>query len=89
MDVKDFNRLEVDFLAAIDWNVNVPQPEFESALQRIERQIAYRELTRRHFSTYSDLDVLSNTEARVYTLYDVPNFSPLYATLLWNMIHFK
>eukprot|EP00088_Acartia_fossae_P050477 TRINITY_DN5656_c1_g1_i10.p1 TRINITY_DN5656_c1_g1~~TRINITY_DN5656_c1_g1_i10.p1 ORF type:complete len:659 (+),score=175.61 TRINITY_DN5656_c1_g1_i10:26-2002(+) len=62
MDVKDFNRLEVDFLAAIDWNVNVPQPEFESALQRIERQIAYRELTRRHFSTYSDLDVLSNTE---------------------------
>jgi hypothetical protein len=59
MDVKDFNQLEVEFLSAINWNVNVPMPEFESALQHIEQEIAYREFTRRDWATYSDLCVLS------------------------------
>jgi len=59
MDVKEFNQLEVEFLSAINWNVNVPMTEFESALQRIEQEIAYREFTRRDYATYSDLCVLS------------------------------
>ena len=62
MDVKDFNRLEVEFLAAIDWKVNVSTTDFESALERIEKEIAYREFSRRDWATYSDLEVLSRSE---------------------------
>jgi hypothetical protein len=62
MDVKEFNRLEVEFLAAINWNVNVPITDFDSALQRIEKEIAYREFSRRDWATYSDLVVLSSSE---------------------------
>lgn len=62
MDVKDFNRLEVEFLAAIDWKVNVSTTDFDSALERIEKEIAYREVSRRDWATYSDLEILSRSE---------------------------
>ena len=65
MNIKDFNRLEVEFLGAIDWNVNVTTTDFDSALQRVEQEIAYRELSRRSWSTYSDLDILSSSESVV------------------------
>merc|ERR1719319_1237225 len=65
MDVKEFNRLEVEFLGAIDWNVNVTTSDFDSALQRVEQEIAYRELSRRSWSTYSDLDILSSSQSVV------------------------
>ena len=69
MNIKDFNRLEVEFLGAIDWNVNVTTTDFDSALQRVEQEIAYRELSRRSWSTYSDLDILSSSESVVGLTY--------------------
>jgi len=61
IDVKDFNRLEVDFLSAIDWRVNVPLVDFDAALEKIEKDIAYREVQLRGWASYSDLCVLSRT----------------------------
>lgn len=59
IDVKEFNRLEIEFLCAIDWKVNVSAPEFDSALRKIEHEIAYREMMTRGWASYSDLLVLT------------------------------
>jgi len=63
IDLKEFNRLEIEFLSAIDWRVNVPTEDFQSALYRIEQEIAYREMSRRGWASYSDLVVLSQNPA--------------------------
>jgi len=59
IDVKEFNRLEIEFLCAIDWMVNVSATEFDFALRKIEHKIAYREMMTRGWASYSDLFVLT------------------------------
>ena len=61
IDIKEFNRLEIEFLCAIDWKVNVPTHDFESALIKIEKEISYREVRSRGSATYTDLYVLSGS----------------------------
>ena len=61
IDIKEFNRLEIEFLCAIDWKVNVPTDDFESALNKIEKEISYREVRSRGSATYTDLYVLSGS----------------------------
>jgi len=60
IDVKEFNRLEVEFLSAIDWRVNVPASDFDSTLETIEKEIAFRQMTDRGWASYTDLCVLSH-----------------------------
>lgn len=70
MDTKELNRLEVKFLAAMDWRIFVDQAEFQATLQRLESDIAMREMCSRGSSsaTYSDLTVLSSGEAASHLL---------------------
>ena len=63
MDTKELNRLEVRFLAALDWRIFVDQQEFAVTLHRLESDIAAREMAARGGgATYSDLRVLGSGE---------------------------
>jgi hypothetical protein len=61
IDIKEFNRMELEFLCAIDWRVNVPTDDFDSALIKIENEISSREVKSRGWATYTDLYVLSRS----------------------------
>lgn len=65
MDTKELNRLELRFLAALDWRIFVDVAEFQKTLQSVEADIALREVTSRDTASYSDLVVLgSGDQAR-------------------------
>jgi len=69
IDTKELNRLEVKFLAAMDWRIFVDDAEFQSTLSRLEADIAIREVTARDGdATYSDLSVLGSGEQAAHML---------------------
>ncbi|KAJ0180218.1 hypothetical protein K1T71_003622 [Dendrolimus kikuchii] len=55
IDLKQLNKLEVEFLDAIDWNVFVSEKSFEVGLLWLERQVALKQAQLRGFFTYTDL----------------------------------
>lgn len=60
MDIKEFNRMELGFLSALDWRIHVDHQEFETVMQEIEKDIALREVSSRGWQTsYTDLCVLT------------------------------
>jgi hypothetical protein len=59
METKDVNKLEIEFLTAIDWNVNVSREEFDKALQNLECRLAQQEGEKRGSFTYTELEKLS------------------------------
>jgi len=76
IDTKELNRLELSFLSALDWRIYVENQEFEKAVEKIETDIALKEVSRRGWASYTDLAVLSmNTELqdlwRVFISYTV------------------
>ena len=70
MDTKDLNRLEVAFLAAMDWRIFVDETEFSTTVRRLETDVARAEVAARGGATYSDLGVLGSGElaAQMLTL---------------------
>merc|ERR1712106_1008049 len=63
IDTKELNRLELSFLSALDWRIYVDNQEFEQAVEKVETDIAFKEVSKRGWASYTDLDVLSmNTE---------------------------
>jgi len=62
MDTKELNRLELKFLAALDWRIHVDVSEFHKTLQAVEADIAIREVISRDYASYSDLVVLTSGE---------------------------
>jgi len=58
MDTKELNKLEMQFLSAIDWRIYVDNKEYDTAVEKIESSIAVRALCDRGWSSYSDLSVL-------------------------------
>merc|ERR1712210_193558 len=69
IDTKELNRLEVKFLAAMDWRIFVDEAEFQTTLCRLEADIAIREVTDRDGdATYSDLTVLGSGEQAAHML---------------------
>merc|ERR1711963_282666 len=69
IDTKELNKLEVKFLAAMDWRIFVDNAEFQSTLCRLEANIALREVSARDGdATYSDLMVLGSGEQAGYLL---------------------
>ena len=69
IDTKELNRLEVKFLAAMDWRIFVDDAEFQTTLCRLEADIAIREVTDRDGdATYSDLTVLGSGEQAAHML---------------------
>ena len=59
MDAKEMNRLEIEFLAAIDWRIFVNTEEFQDAVKKVERDISAKGVTARGWATYTELAVLS------------------------------
>merc|ERR1712210_408939 len=69
IDTKELNRLEVKFLAAMDWRIFVDEAEFQTTLCRLEADIAIREVADRDGdATYSDLTVLGSGEQAAHML---------------------
>ncbi|XP_076313420.1 protein CNPPD1 isoform X2 [Tachypleus tridentatus] len=63
MDLKDLNRLEKEFLTAIDWNIFVQPSQFFQVLKGIETEIASKQILKRGWLTYTDVEVLLKTIA--------------------------
>merc|ERR1719436_1959180 len=58
IDTKELNRLELSFLSALDWRIYVDNQDFEKAVKKIETDIAFKEVTKRGWASYTDLEVL-------------------------------
>lgn len=52
------NKLELDFLVAIEWNVYVSVSDFQKMTSNLETAIATRQVNARGWTTYTDLIVL-------------------------------
>ncbi|XP_011862963.1 PREDICTED: protein CNPPD1 [Vollenhovia emeryi] len=59
--ISRMNKLEKDFLAAIDWTVLVQRQDFWERLQQLEKNVAYREMHKRSWCTYTELSCLMNS----------------------------
>ncbi|GFR70570.1 protein CNPPD1-like [Elysia marginata] len=57
-EVCDVNKMETNFLQAMDWRLFVHPEEFEETLDAIEKQLALKEGLKRGWFTYAELDVL-------------------------------
>ncbi|CAK1552700.1 unnamed protein product [Leptosia nina] len=55
LELPQLNKLEADFLNAIEWNIFVSEKTFEAGLSWLERQVAIKQAQMRGFFTYSDL----------------------------------
>uniref|UniRef100_A0A1B6KXB5 Protein CNPPD1 n=1 Tax=Graphocephala atropunctata TaxID=36148 RepID=A0A1B6KXB5_9HEMI len=55
LDLSDMNRLEREFLNAIDWEVYVSKQAFWTRLNTLEAELAMREGTRRGWFSYTEL----------------------------------
>merc|ERR1711956_53378 len=61
LDKKELNRLELEFLSAIDWNIYVSPDDYELTTQKLEWAVATKEVENRPggWTTYTDINVLS------------------------------
>ena len=53
------NKLELEFLVAIDWNVFVTVEDFQLMTSKLETAVVTRQVSSRGWTTYTDLLVLS------------------------------
>jgi len=62
LEKKELNRMELDFLSAIDWKIYVSQQAYESTAEQLEYVVALKEVEKRKngSTTYAELTVLSN-----------------------------
>merc|ERR1719242_571148 len=61
MDTKELNKLEINFLSAIDWRVFVKKDEFLKVVETVEEEIALKEVRQRGWATYTELATLSRS----------------------------
>jgi len=59
MDIKELNKLEREFLSAIDWSLFVDEEDFSETLSQIECKVARRESLKRGWLTYTDVNILA------------------------------
>lgn len=59
--ISRMNKLEKDFLAAINWTVLVQQQDFWEKLQQLEKDVANREVQKRGWCSYTELNCLLNS----------------------------
>lgn len=60
MDLKDLNKLEREFLAAINWDLYVNPNNFFNLIHYAESIIAHKEISKRGWLTYTDISVLGS-----------------------------
>ncbi|XP_053987596.1 protein CNPPD1 [Hylaeus anthracinus] len=71
------NQLEKDFLNAIDWTVFVHNQDFWERLQRLEKDIAYKEAQKRGWFSYTELSCLMNSMQLLTVAHAVVNVSSI------------
>ncbi|KAL3855865.1 hypothetical protein ACJMK2_015064 [Sinanodonta woodiana] len=59
LETEEINKLERDFLKAVDWQLFVQEQEFEEMLHFVEKRIALQQGIKRGWFSYTDLWVLS------------------------------
>jgi len=59
VDTKEMNKLEIEFLSAMDWRIFVKKEEFQDAVKKVERDISMKRVANRGWATYTELAVLS------------------------------
>merc|ERR1711970_85711 len=70
IDTKELNKLELSFLSALDWRIYVDNQEFQMAVDKIETDIAFKEVTQRGWASYTDFEVLS-TSTEIQNLWNI------------------
>jgi len=54
MDLEKLNRLEIDFLNALSWNLNVSKSDFDAQLCQIESELSKIQMERTNLFTYNN-----------------------------------
>lgn len=69
MEKSELNKLELEFLAAIDWDLYASNPEFEATCKQLEWDVADKQVNARGWATYTDIYILSrDIDARLWQL---------------------
>ena len=54
MKLEKLNELEIGFLNALSWNLNVPKDEFHSELENIENELSKIQMAKTNMFTYNN-----------------------------------
>ena len=77
LSIMEMNQLEKDFLNAIDWTVFVSNQDFWERLQRLEKDIAYKEARKRGWFSYTELSCLMNSMELITVAHAMINISSI------------
>ncbi|KAG7196680.1 hypothetical protein KM043_016012 [Ampulex compressa] len=77
LSISQMNQLEKDFLKAIDWTIFVHNQDFWERLQRLEKDIAYKEAQKRGWFSYTELSCLMNSVQLIAVAHAVVNVSSI------------
>ncbi|XP_076755319.1 protein CNPPD1 [Xylocopa sonorina] len=77
LTISQINQLEKDFLKAIDWTVFVHNQDFWERLQKLEKDIAYKEAQKRGWFSYTELSCLMNSMQLLAVAHAVVNISSI------------
>lgn len=75
LTILQINKLEKEFLNAIDWCVYVENQDFWKRLQQLEKDIAYKEAQKRGWFSYSELSCLMDSVQLMALAYEIINIS--------------
>ncbi|CAK9812127.1 Protein CNPPD1 [Anthophora quadrimaculata] len=75
--VSQINQLEKDFLKAINWRVFVHDQDFWKRLQKLEKAVAYKEVQKRGWFSYTELSCLMNSVQLLAVAHAVVNISSI------------
>lgn len=77
LSISHMNQLEKDFLKAIDWTVFVRNQDFWERLQRLEKDVAYKEAQKRGWFSYTELSCLMNSMQLITVAHALVNVSSI------------
>ncbi|KAK9297860.1 hypothetical protein QLX08_008613 [Tetragonisca angustula] len=77
LTILQINQLEKDFLKAIDWTVFVHHQDFWERLQKLEKDVAYKEAQKRGWFSYTELTCLMNSMQLIAVAQAVVNVSSI------------
>ncbi|XP_011500478.1 PREDICTED: protein CNPPD1 [Ceratosolen solmsi marchali] len=87
LSIAKMNRLEKDFLKAINWSVYVHNKDFWDRLHRLEKHIAYKEACKRGWFSYTELNTLFNSTQLAELVYTAISISSVcFATYAAGLI---
>lgn len=68
MKLEKLNKLEIDFLNALSWNLNVPKEEFHSELVSIESELSKLQMSRTNMFTYNNARNINLSATMLWTI---------------------